>query len=236
MRGAGMKKSELQETLVSLYLRLNGYFVSGFIVHAPGTDNAGNRAQVDALGIRLPYNSEPEREVRSSEYLQLPNGITDIVLCEVKGGREPLQFNQALREVGAIQSVLRWIGAFEEKEIENLVQPVREILSPHDPDTPQAFRAVPSADGRYQLRAMLFAPDREEPRKNQTRYVHGLELVGFINRCMRMESPREQCTTRYDFGLWGGLYEPIVRLVKSAARDVGVSEMYEKLLDVDAIG
>jgi hypothetical protein len=33
-----MKKHDLQETLVSLYLRLNGYFVSGFIVHAPGDD------------------------------------------------------------------------------------------------------------------------------------------------------------------------------------------------------
>ncbi len=231
-----MKKSELQETLVSLYLRLNGYFVSGFIVHASGTDSAGNRTQVDAVGIRLPYNSEPEREVRPSEYLQIPNGVTDIVLCEVKGGHERLQFNQALREVGAIQSVLRWVGAFEEKEIENLVQPVREILSPHHPDTPGAFRAVPSRDGRYQLRAILFAPDRAEPRKTQTRYVHGLELVGFINRCMRTEFPREKCTTRYDFGLWGGLYEPIVRFVKGAAHDVGVGEIYEKLLHGEAAG
>src|ERR1700731_3077069 len=113
-----MRKSEIQETLVSLYLRLNGYFVSGFIVHAPGIDSAGNRTQVDALAIRLPYNSEPEREVMPSEYLQIPTGTTDIALCEVKGGHEALQFNQGLRGPDAIRSVLRWIGAFEEKEME----------------------------------------------------------------------------------------------------------------------
>jgi hypothetical protein len=116
-----MKKHDLQETLVSLYLRLNGYFVSSFIVHAPGVDKESNRTQVDALRVRFPYNSEPEREIRPSEYLQIPAGATDILLCEVKGGQAPLQFNQGLRNHGAIRSVLRWIGTFEDKEMENLV-------------------------------------------------------------------------------------------------------------------
>src|SRR5215469_582268 len=109
-----MKRHDLQEVVSSLYLRLNGYFTSGFIVHAPGGDRAGNRTQLDALAVRLPYSSEPEREVLPSEYLQIPANMTDIVLCEVKGGREALQFNEALRHVDAIRSVLRWIGAFEE--------------------------------------------------------------------------------------------------------------------------
>ena len=227
-----MRKSEIQETLVSLYLRLNGYFVSGFIVHAPGIDSAGNRTQVDALAIRLPYNSEPEREVMPSEYLQIPTGTTDIALCEVKGGHEALQFNQGLRGPDAIRSVLRWIGAFEEKEMERLLEPVREILTPRDPDTPEAFRTVRSADDRYQLRAILFAPDRPEPRKNQTRYVGGTEIVEFINKCLRAQATRQHCATRYDFGLWGGLYEPIIRLAKGADHHVTLAEIYDALLNV----
>jgi hypothetical protein len=228
-----MKKHDLQETLVSLYLRLNGYFVSSFIVHAPDMDKGGNRTQVDALAVRFPYNSEPEREILPSEYLQIPVGVTDIMLCEVKGGHAPLQFNHGLRSPTAIQSVLRWIGVFEEKQIETLLEPVREILEPRDPDSPETFRVVPSAFGRYQLRAMLFAPDRAEPRKNQTRYVHGQELVTFINKCLCAESRRQQCATQYDFGLWGALYEPIVRLIKSGNRELALSDIYRALLDPD---
>jgi hypothetical protein len=228
-----MKRNDLQETLVSLYLRLNGYFLSSFIVHAPGRERKGNRTQVDALGVRFPYNSEPEREIRPSDYLQIPVGVTDILLCEVKGGQAPLQFNNGFRNPEAIRSVLRWIGAFEDREMENLVQRVGEILTPRDPDTPWAFRAVPSSDGRYQLRAILFAPDRKEPRKNQTTYVHGQELLGFIGRCLREEVPREHCTTHYDFGLWGGLYEPIVRLIKCADHDLSLADIYDAFLDTN---
>src|SRR5437867_493484 len=101
---SGFKKHDLQETLVSLYLRLNGYFVSGFIVHAPGMNKESNRTQVDALGIRLPNNSEPEREVRPSEYLQLPTRQIDILICEVKGDKASLQFNEAIRSSHSIQS------------------------------------------------------------------------------------------------------------------------------------
>jgi hypothetical protein len=222
-----MKKSEIQEILASLYLRLNGYFVSGLIVHAPD----GNRTQVDAIGVRLPYNSEPEREVNPSEYLQIPKGITDIVLCEVKGGHEPLQFNDAVRQDAAIRSVLRWIGAFEEDEVANLVQPVREMLTPRNPESPNTFRKLASKDGRYQLRLLLFAPDRPAPRGNQTRYVHGEELVGFISRCLRAQSVRSRCATQYDFGLWGALYEPIVRIIKIAHRDPMLGDIYAALAD-----
>ncbi len=229
-----MKKSDIQETLVSLYLRLNGYFVSGFIVHSPSGNRAGNRTQVDALGIRLPYNSEPQREVKPSDYLQIPNGVADIVLCEVKGGHEPLQFNVALREDDAIRSVLRWVGAFEENEVEALAKTLKAILTPSHPDSPDTFRTIPSKDGRYQLRTMLFAPDRPEPRKNQTRYVHGAEIVGFINKCLRPPQARLHCSTRYDFGLWGGVYEPIVRIIKGTNHDVSLPEIYQALVNRDA--
>jgi hypothetical protein len=48
-----MKKSEVQEHLSTLYLRLNGFFVSGFIVHAqPGAEQS-NKTQLDALAIRF---------------------------------------------------------------------------------------------------------------------------------------------------------------------------------------
>jgi hypothetical protein len=228
-----MKKYNLQETLVSLYLRLNGYFVSGFIVHAPGDGGEGNRTQVDALAVRFPYNSEPERQVRPSEYLQLSTELTDILFCEVKGGKAPLQFNHGLQDSAVVRKVLRWIGAFDPEQVEGLLQPVREILSPREADTRRTFRTVSCQERKCQIRAMLFALDRPAPRPNQTRYVPGQEIVGFINSCLRTHAPREACTTQYDFGLWGGLYEPIVRVIKDADHDVGLHEIYDAFLDAD---
>ena len=75
-------KSDIQETLVSLYLRLNGYFVSGFIVHAPhqvGTE-------LDVLAVRFPRYIEPEREVHGCEHLAIPSEKIDFIVGEVKGG------------------------------------------------------------------------------------------------------------------------------------------------------
>ena len=42
-----MDKSDLQELLAALYLRLNGYFPSGFIAHAP----VGNLTEIDILAL-----------------------------------------------------------------------------------------------------------------------------------------------------------------------------------------
>ena len=53
-------KSSVQEDLVALYLRLNRFFVTRFIVHSPVYDE--NRTEIDGLALRLPFNSEPERE------------------------------------------------------------------------------------------------------------------------------------------------------------------------------
>lgn len=57
-------KSHVQENLLNLYLRLNGFFITGFIVHSP--ELGKNRAEIDALAIRLPYNDEPERVIKPS--------------------------------------------------------------------------------------------------------------------------------------------------------------------------
>ena len=112
-----MEYSDFQEQLCSLYLRLNGYFVSGFIVHAAeGELNdrgepRSNKSEIDLLAIRFPYNAEPEREVGCSQFLMTCADRIDIVIGEVKGSEAPLKFNSGLRESRkAIQTVLQWIG------------------------------------------------------------------------------------------------------------------------------
>ena len=102
-------QSKLQEDLVSLYLRLNGFFVSGFIVHSPV--HGKNRTELDALALRLPFSSEPEREIGPDLLLDLSTKYTDLALCEVKSKGQALQFNSALTgQPNVAATVLRWSG------------------------------------------------------------------------------------------------------------------------------
>jgi hypothetical protein len=216
-----MKKSDLQEQLAALYLRMNGYFVSGFIIHAPqGEMNERgeprrNRTELDALAVRFPYNAEPEREIGPSTYLQISDTLTDILICEVKGGKQSLQFNEELREdPRAVASMLRWIGVFEEQEVESLIGNVMTLLSTQYPNDKESFREYCIPGRNVRIRALFFAPDRDAPvHKNQTRYIYGAELLGYIWSCLCPSQEREECQTRYDFSLWG-TYEDIVRYFK----------------------
>lgn len=121
--------SKVQEQLVSLYLRLNGFFVTGFVVHS--SIHGSNQTEVDALALRLPFNSEPERQIGPSSLLDLTANLTDLMICEVKSRGQKLQFNSALRnQPAAAGSVLRWSGLFEEAEIPDLATSLCAALSP----------------------------------------------------------------------------------------------------------
>jgi hypothetical protein len=223
-----MEISQIQEQLATLYLRLNGYFVSGFIAHAPHEGARTNRTQVDALAVRFPYNSEPERGVTPSEYLQTSTNLTDILICEVKGGRALPRFNPALRnDVAALRSVLRWVGAFGEAEIDMLIDPLREAVTPNERVTSATFPTV-TGPREFQLRLVLFAPDRPPPGRNKIRYIHGEELIGYVWRCLREGAPRPECAMRYDFGLWGP-YETLIRFFKETPTRPSMQEIYEEV-------
>ncbi|MDX1728921.1 MAG: hypothetical protein R3203_14350 [Pseudoalteromonas tetraodonis] len=88
------ERSQLQERLVKLYLRLNGYFSAGFIVHH---DINSRISLEDILGVRFPNHSESEREAGLCSRLQLndSNNI-DILIGEVKSNGVSLRFNNAI--------------------------------------------------------------------------------------------------------------------------------------------
>jgi len=218
-----------------LYLRLNGYLASGFIVHAPLGESRTNRTQIDALAVRFPNNQEPEREVEPSEYLQVSRNRIDVLVCEVKGGRlGSLQFNDALRnDSRAVKSILRWIGLFPDAEVEALVDPVSQVLQPLKERTPDTFPCHEPPCRDYRIRGILFAPDRRAPRRNQVRYICGDELVGYIWRCIQSDARRSECSTKYDFGLWGP-YEQIIRFFKQAKVRPSIQQIYAGL--VPALG
>lgn len=205
-----MDKSDLQELLATLYLRLNGYFTSGFIAHAPD----GNLTEIDILAVRFPFNSEHEREIEPSEWLQIPRDRTDVLICEVKGQEEQLRFNSALRNnPESACKIVRWIGLFPNVEVEQISHRLQGILSTQEVQTPEHFRNIDIEERRISFRSILFAPDRGTPVRNQPRYIPGDEMLGFIWSCLCPDHERPFCDVRYDFGLWGG-YEEIVSYFK----------------------
>jgi hypothetical protein len=205
------RRSRTQENLLNLYLRLNGFFVTGFIVHSPALGK--NRTEIDALAVRHPYNDEPERVIRPSPYLETSSELTDLLICEVKSKRQPLHFNKPLRDsIPAIKSVLRWAGLFRDEEVQELASKLQTRLQPSDPPG----QDIPSVLGprSTRVRAILCSPERWNRQDNQPWFVNGSEIFKYLWQCFCPETPRDCCSTRYDFGLWGESYEPLVRYFK----------------------
>jgi hypothetical protein len=228
--------SDFQEQLAALYFRLNGYLVSGFIIHAPEgeTNEKGehrsSRGDIDLLAVRFPHNAEPEREIETSKYLGTSKDRIDFVICEVKGGKQPLQFNNKLRtEHEAVRSVLRWLGFIEEEKIEQILKDIIILLSTDYPKNPSTFREHIIPDTNFKIRAILFAPDRKKPtQKNQDRYIYSDEIMSYFWKCFRPLAKRNLCQVYYDFGLWGA-HEKIVRYFKEKeGSDPGnITDLYE---------
>ena len=49
------EESNIQENLVKLYLRLNGYFTTGFIIHS---NKNKIKSEIDNISIRFPNNTQ----------------------------------------------------------------------------------------------------------------------------------------------------------------------------------
>lgn len=223
-----MNKSEIQEDLLSLYLRLNGFFVSSLIVHSHR--HGHNRTEIDALAVRFPHNSEPEREVGPDEYLETSANHVDLLICEVKSGGSPLRFNSALADSEeAIASVLRWAGIFSNPQLVHIVERLKQSLQPANPP----LEGIPTVlgPGRTRVRALLCAPERWTRKSNQRWFLPGKQIFEYIWKCLCPEAARASCSVSYDFGLWGKNYEPIVRYFKQHCTDGpgSMRELYQFL-------
>lgn len=124
-----MNKGQLQEQISQLYLRLNGFFTSGFVVHSPIPGRV--RSEVDILAVRFPHHSEYERIEPDDLALDLSNQHLELAICEVKSRGQQVRFNDTLyNSEPAIESLLRWVGIFSPEGIPLLVPKVKQLLCP----------------------------------------------------------------------------------------------------------
>ena len=224
-----MDKSDLQELLVALYLRLNDYFSSGFIAHAP----VGNLTEIDILAVRFPDYKELERQVESCVHLNPPKECIDLVVGEVKGGKKNPNFNPKFyQRAAAVEKVLNRIGAFSKDEIADLVNQVSTAAKPESWRKHRDFPVLPVQSRRAQLRLVLFAPDQNRDAKKTRPAIYGDDMVSFIWKCLRPTSPRIGCAVDYNPELWGHQFNALIAYFKDKARQTPgeVSDVYTALL------
>lgn len=230
-------KSQFQESLVNLYLRLNGYFQSGYIPHSEKLGKAGT--DIDRIGVRFPGHSQKEREVNCSHLLDISEGSIDIIIAEVKN--KSLEFNYTIskREKGATENwfqILNWIGLFKEVDLETLITQLIKLVSMNGIKDNGSFGKVEyeSNYGLITIRPILFVFEKEKSNKDTKLWINGTEILEYIGECFCPVINRAECSTRYPFSLWGADFSDIVEYIKDRdkrGKGIGtLSEMYLKLI------
>lgn len=216
----------VQETLVAMYLRLNGFFTSGHIIHST-PENAGirERGDIDVFAVRLPFSREPETGVPPSQYLSIRNGTFEIVIGEVKCGREPVQFNQSLQDPSNLLRVLRRAGFTADEvillDIANLLSNSMIPQEVNHPENQIEALLAPDGDIRYptRIRPILFHLGRRHPNRTQAWFVGYEEIMGDIWNRLRPELQPDTCQRVYDYYLWGPIFDSIATFIKDGSRN-----------------
>jgi hypothetical protein len=206
-----VNKGKLQESIVTLYLRLNGYFTTSLILHHPEVGK--NTTDLDVLAVRFPRHSQPDRGGGSDPELKSPDAVIDLIICEVKSAGQALQFNSPLRDSHVVRKVLQWMGAFEQAEIDTLTP---NVLSAVDKPGKEPT-CVPGTRNAH-VRTILFSLERDRRNQSQPWFLHGPPVFDYLWKCLHPSTPRPECSTQYDFGLWGTDLEPLVRYVKRSPK------------------
>lgn len=212
-----MNKSDIQETIFTLFLRLNGYLLTGYISHAPS--GSRNRTQIDTLAVRFPRHSEPCLDIGTCPALAVPTHAVDFLVYEVKGGNHRVNFNAAFREdQGSIRDVLCRLGFLKPDELEAAVPRVVALLHPTILRKQTSFPGIPFFDGNMQLRFVLVAMEQERKGKGDGPYLYRNDVILDIWRHFRPETRRRECDTRYNRDLWGEEYKTLVKYFKDRER------------------
>jgi hypothetical protein len=181
------RRTEIQEALATLYLRLNGYFCLGnYLHHLARVEESGLISESDVLAIRMPYQEEvlingPALPNDSSVVLAEPD-VIDCVIAEVKTSK--VEFNKPItRESGinVIMGAVRMFGVLPRDEFQGdraarrlAVSLHQQVRAPRWPDVPR------SIDEKYQLSVRMLVFATRPPDDNQRKCVtlqHALDFV-----------------------------------------------------------
>jgi hypothetical protein len=208
-----MNRSNLHEVLAALYLRLNGYFTTGLVLHSEKWGHT--RTEIDCLAIRHPQHEQPGRRVQLSEFMNAGEEEIDLILCEVKSCPEQLCFNKALRtDLEALHDTLQWAGVFTERQVNSVAARLQPLLQ--DGVTAEEARTG-VLEGLCRVRPLLCCPPSAEGSVGGWCLV-GSEIISFVDRCLNPPARRDSCSTTYSLRVWGYPFEPMVTYFKDKQR------------------
>lgn len=207
------QKSQIEERLCRLYLRLNGYFVNNLLIHSSYHGNL--QSELDIVSVRFPYHSQPERAVESSPFLELDKQRIEILLADVKGGKE-LEFNKSLRgSRDSIIKLLKWIGLFEKNEVEDCAVRLSDALNEIHRNPINEFKVIDFASsvGAVRIKLTFFAMSLPRSGQNELKYIHGQEVIDYCWTCLRVTEQIDSCSRNYNYEMWGE-FEDLVTYFK----------------------
>lgn len=221
-----MKPSDIDELLAILYLRLNGYFTTGLIIHSP--IKGQSRTDCDCLAVRLPNHSQEDREIESDQFLETKDGITDLIFCEVKHDPEKASFNRSvLKDTTALEAMLRWARPLRKCETAEVAQSLQDLLN--NPANIEAWKKGVHHK-KVRVRALLCCP-RMQPSSSGPWCLTGDVILKYIQKCFSPPHPRSSCSVRYNFEQWTYPLNKIVRLFKQSPKGtiLDLKSLYEGL-------
>ena len=212
-----MERSEFQEKLVGLFLRLNGYFQTGYMPHSEVWGNNGT--DFDRVGIRFPLHSQSERGEIFSAHLDIQSKAIDIIIAEVKNSS--MKFNDAIKSVNNrsninITQLLRWCGLFEDEEIINLTIQFLSITDNDALAVNKSFAKIEHKNrfGAITIRPMIFSIETAHEEGENIMFINGINIIEYLWECLCPDEKRIDCSTRYPFKNWGFEYADIVGYIK----------------------
>lgn len=221
-----MRKSDVHEALAALYLRLNGYFTTGFIVHSPEWGEA--HTEIDCLAIRHPHHEQPERELKTADFLNTGEKMIDLLLCEVKSCPDQLSFNEPIRtDPEALRAALRWAGVFTKAQVISVANRFQPLLQ----DGVSAKEACAGVvEGSCRVRPLLCCPPYAEVSVDRW-CLTGSKIFCFADQCFNPPKRRVSSSTRYNFQQWGYPFTPIVQYLKDPGgpKQKTLDGLYERL-------
>jgi hypothetical protein len=213
-----MNKSVIDEYLIDLYLRLNGYITTGLIIHSPKWGQT--TTDIDKIAIKYPYHQQHERLIPSSEFMQSDIGKVDIVFCEIKNKPEILKFNKPIKnDIDVLASSLRWLGMIPPDITDELAQ---QLIVMFQDDTPAAMSKNGISWGDYNFRSLLCCPNLFH--ETDSWALGSEEIFSFITKCLNPQERRDSCSTRYNFQQWGHVTTDIVKYFKNS--DPNIDDLY----------
>ncbi len=204
------RRPAVNEALAVLYLRLNGYFTTGLVLHS--SESGRNETEIDVLAIRHPNHAQLDRVVVSAPFLGLETGLIDLLICEVKSVPAKVAFNPRLCNPKVLQRVLEWAGVLPKEEVQRVAAELIPIL--------QAGLGASGAHAgvsapHLRVRGLLCCPPASDGDLPTGWCLRGSEIMRYVTECFSPDVARDTCSTRYNFVQWGRQLSPIVQYFKS---------------------